>query len=138
MCLSLEMDRPGDVLARGEHRGIEWRVIHNRHGYRCGYVKVPRGHPWHGKDWSTMPSAVDVHGGITFAEHDVPCGAGAADDAWWLGFDCAHGFDAVDPALPHGVTIAFQHCGTIRTQEYAESECRKLCDQVASLERGGH
>lgn len=49
MCLSIALERPEDVLAAGTHAGHEWQVIHNGSGYRCGYVKVPPGHPWHGK-----------------------------------------------------------------------------------------
>lgn len=45
MCLSIALERPEDVLAAGTHAGHEWQVIHNGSGYRCGYVKVPPGHP---------------------------------------------------------------------------------------------
>lgn len=34
--------------------------------------------------------AVDVHGGLNFAEED--------DDRWWFGFDCGHAFD-LSPGL---------------------------------------
>lgn len=138
MCLSLAIARPDDVLARGEHAGFEWMVIHNGIGYRCGYVKLPPSHPWFGKADSDLD--VSVHGGITFSEHDVACGAGGPDDGYWIGFDCAHGFDAPDPTLPNTrfdnmLASTFQKLygdSEIRTQEYVEAECRSLCDQAAA------
>ena len=77
----------------------------------------------------------------------VDCGTGAADDGWWLGFDCAHAGDAIDPALPmeplyrygledralkspRGVMQRF--CDVIRTQDFVEAECRSLCAQAAA------
>jgi hypothetical protein len=101
MCLRLALERPEHVLAAGTHAGFEWVVMQNR----CGYVKVPVGHPWHGHSyWAWCWDMVDVHGGITFSSPDTPCGKGG-DDGWWLGFEA---------------------------EEDVEGECRKLCDAAAA------
>ena len=63
MCLSIMINRPDDVLAKGEHLGFEWTVIHNRMGYRCGYVKVPLSHPWHGKSYGDLYAGAAKSGG---------------------------------------------------------------------------
>lgn len=131
MCLSIAIDRPDDVLAKGEHAGFEWMVIHNGMGYRCGYVKVEPGHPWHGKD--DTDSFADVHGGVTFGAGDVDCGKGGADSGWWIGFDCAHFGDAPDRSLPIREPGSFGHAGVVRTQEYVEAECRSLCEQARNV-----
>ncbi len=152
MCLSIAIDRPGDVLATGEHLGFEWQVVHNGRGIRCGYVRVPPGHPWHGKHWDDDPvSSVSVHGGITFGAADKPCEKGGPDNAWWLGFDCCHAGDRPDPSLPNTMQLPseyqammpildladsmFSHSkpgdSGVRSQEYVESECRSLCEQAA-------
>jgi hypothetical protein len=149
MCLRFAVDRPGDVLARGEHAGHEFNVVHNGNGYRCGYVKVGPGHPWFGKDDSEDFGA-EVHGGITFGEADIGCGKGGPDDGWWVGFDCAHSGDAPDPELPRRSadvgTLAMTGFyktlgmigtrGTIRDQAYVEAECRSLCEQAAAASSG--
>jgi hypothetical protein len=86
------------------------------------------GHPWHGAD---EPNA-DVHGGITFSGADVPCETPGEDNAWWIGFDCAHCDDAPDYLLP--VLVASFHIlvgGEVRSQEYVEGECRSLCQQAS-------
>lgn len=148
MCLSIAINRPDDVLANGEHLGFEWMIIHNRIGYRCGYVKVPPGHPWHGKYSSDLDA--DVHGGLTFAEADVPCDAGGQDNGHWLGFDCAHSCDMPDATLPmDGDGCAYHdtmnrifdlykgdYSAGVRTQEYVEGECRKLCEQAHAATAG--
>jgi hypothetical protein len=129
MCLSIAINRPGDVLAKGEHAGFEWVVTNNGMGYRCGYVKVTPGHPWYGKGYDDVPA--ECHGGLTFADADVACDRGGSDDGWWLGFDCAHGYDLPDPALP-GCRERLPMFGAeaVRDQAYAEAECRSLCEQA--------
>jgi hypothetical protein len=129
MCLSIKVDHPDCVLAEGEHAGFEFVVTHNRMGYRCGYVRVPKGHPWHGKEFHEIDA--EVHGGLTFSEPDKPCNKGGADDAHWLGFDCAHSWDAQDPALPSEHHMPSFGPASVRTQEYVEAECRSLCEQAA-------
>ena len=134
MCLSIAVDYPDRVLSRGDHEGFEWLTVNNNIGYRCGYVRIPVDHPWHGKDYNNI--RVAVHGGLTFSEPDKPCDADRPDDAWWVGFDCAHCDDAPDPSLPgyddYGLSLQkwLQKHGVIRTTEYVEAECRSLCEQA--------
>ena len=146
MCLSIAIDRPDDVLAEGEHLGFQWVVVNNGMGYRCGYARVPLGHPWHGKKYGDLDD-VAVHGGVTFTEADVPCDAPGADTDWWIGFDCAHAFDAPDPELARsrsdsGPSLSLlnkllvdgdSERYEVRTQAYVENECRSLCQQASSV-----
>lgn len=54
----------------------------------CGYVRVPEGHPWHGRDdYELDREAPDVFGGVTWSG-GMPDRLG---DGWWVGFDTAHG-----------------------------------------------
>jgi hypothetical protein len=128
MCLSIKVRHPELVLAEGEHVGFEWIVVHNRLAFRCGYVRVPKGHPWHGKDYDQIEA--EVHGGLTFAEPDMPCDKGGPDDAYWVGFDCGHFGDAADPDLPAEYRMPSFGDDTVKTQGYVENECKKLCKQA--------
>lgn len=140
MCLGIVARDPHRLLARGEHAGHEWQVVHNDRGHRCGYVKVSPGHPWHGKHYDDIEA--EIHGGLTFSEDDEPCPLDGPDDGYWVGFDCAHAGDAPDPSLPQTESIrnvwpaiygdVASHRGTVRTQEYAEAECRSLCEQASA------
>lgn len=56
------------------------------HGYANGYVGVPEGHPWYGKDYDHIE--VDIHGGLTYSNDCLPlC---KPDGLWWVGFDTVH------------------------------------------------
>jgi hypothetical protein len=136
MCFPLDEAK---ILNRGFHAGHEWVVTHNGSGYRCGYVKVEPGHPWHGKSYDDFEA--ECHGGLKFARADTPCEKDGPDNGWWVGFDCAHDGDAPDPLLPNrderfNVARAFLDdlggYGTVRTQEYVETECRSLCEQASA------
>ena len=75
----------------------------NRHpewGHWCGYVGVPRGHPWYEIDAEEI--SAEAHGGLNFSAKctgDETSGVchlvalGEDDDVWWLGFDCGHWLD---------------------------------------------
>ena len=155
MCLPFH-DLAQRTLGKGEHVGFEWEVVVNPMGYRCGYVRVLPGHPWFEKDYDDNIAA-DAHGGLTFAQHGKACPTHGAAAEWWIGFDCAHCDDAPDPALRAHAGVrqgdnAFDASavlkeklgysiierGTVRTQEYAEAECRALCEQAYRAARGGH
>lgn len=131
MCNPITTKHPDALLAKGEHLGFEWEVTNNGIGYRCGYVRVPLGHPWHGKDYDDID--VEVHGGLTFAEMDADCHKGGEDNAYWVGFDCAHYMDAPDPTLDPYRSRGSEpwDMGEIRSTEYVADECRSLCEQAA-------
>jgi hypothetical protein len=146
MCNPVTVAHPDYLLAKGVHSGYEWEVTSNNLGYRCGYVRVPPGHPWHGKDYDSIDA--EVHGGLTFAEPDEHCGKGGPDDAWWVGFDAAHAGDAPDPSLPgadsvmrHGIAPATLdqfaemydrgYRDVVRSTEYMVAQCRRLAEQAA-------
>lgn len=109
------------LLSEGEHEGIQWAVLHNGRGCRCGYIALPPGHPWHGFGYDEIDAA--IHGGLTYAQ-------GSADGSHWIGFDCSHYGDAADPTLPNYREDFFRQ-GVIRTREYVEEQCLSLCEQAA-------
>jgi hypothetical protein len=107
-----------NILSEGNRVGFVWRVRHNGIGYRCGYVKIPEGHPWYKKDCDEVNA--NVHGGLTYGADE--------GDGWWIGFDCAHLGDAQDPELPSSCRMNTP--GIVRTQQYVEEECHALCEQA--------
>jgi hypothetical protein len=137
MCNPVTTKWPESLLEKGVHEGFEWEVTNNGIGYRCGYVRIPAGHPWHGKDYDSVQPYPDVHGGLTFAEADADCGKGGDDSAWWVGFDCAHAGDAADPSLPGRdnqpldprMVHSFSY-DTIKSTSYVAAQCRALAEQA--------
>lgn len=127
--------RPELLLGRGTHHGYQWEVMANGIGYRCGYVRIPEGHPWHSTGYDDIEAAdggfVDVHGGLTYAAPDTE------DGSWWLGFDCAHAGDAPDPLLP-GYERLYRgfddlDFGTVKTTEFVIVECHGLAEQAEEI-----
>lgn len=138
MCLSIAVEHPDKVLETGVQFGYEWAITHNN-GYRCGYVRIPQEHPLYGKDchddevWE-----LNIHGGITFGEADKPCEKEGEDNAWWLGFDCAHAGDAADPDLPgsshNEIKIQLERpSDSIKTTDYVRKECFSLVEQLKRM-----
>lgn len=117
-------------------------------GQWCGYVGVPPGHPWHGRDYSDVD--VEVHGGLTYSdlcqEGDVDtepaiCHVpepGRPADVWWLGFDCAHFMDLCprydQMPVGDGTTVGdvLKPYATYKDMAYAVAQTILLAEQVAS------
>jgi hypothetical protein len=95
MCLPL---KPFKVEREWKHAGLSCAVVQGREGgNRCGYVRVPPGHQFHGKDYND-PN-VKVHGGLTFGALE-PCTEHEDGQGYWFGFDCAHCYDkSYDPDM---------------------------------------
>jgi hypothetical protein len=134
----IEAQDPEYLLAQGEHLGFAWVVAHNGRGFRCGYVRLPPGHPWHGLE----PCDIDarVHGSVNWAQR-------SHDGGWWIGFDANHAWDLADPDLPVDPIVAAFNDQTariharhpvpfmtaaVRGQAYMEDQCRCLCGQAGA------
>lgn len=117
---------PDKRIAAGEHNGFHWVILHNGMGYRCGYIMLPKSHPWYGKGYDDIEA--DCHGGLTYADTDKEHGV------HWIGFDCAHCHDAQDPTLPAECSMPSYLFGsekrTIKTTEYVRKQCESLCEQA--------
>jgi len=161
----LKVDRTG--WAEGpwssEPDRIEWRhqgfpclmLRHRSMGHWCGYVAVPKGHPWYGRDdmsayelgpdghvdYDKPLTQIDVHGGITYGRKcdghvcHVPQ-PGEADDVHWLGFDCAHSGDM----SPSATKFAGSICEPApyekyRDAAYVRAEVESLAKQAAAASR---
>lgn len=135
--------------------GLDCLIVRNGGGALCGYVGLPAGHPWHGKDYSecltrcgedwcyehSPEAAVRVHGGLTFADAcantadesrgicHVPL-PGRPHDVWWFGFDCAHSGDE-SPAYSR--KYGFGDHEVYRDVAYVVAECTDLARQLAGV-----
>jgi hypothetical protein len=97
--------------------------------HRCGYVRVPPGHAWHGQSYDDIPAS--VHGGLTFSGLE-PC-THEDGTGYWIGFDCAHFGDS---HFPPGDADAKRHnldifaTGHYWTLPEVKAETQRLADQV--------
>ena len=137
---------PDKIQWQDEATGLPCLAVRNPHaGNWCGYVGLPPGHPLHGKSYNDVD--VDVHGGLTFADECQPgdteekgiChvpGPGEPDHVWWLGFDCAHGWDYSprDVALAiRGYPFTIMGSQQYRTLDYVRQQCAGLAAQIVGV-----
>ena len=135
------------------YRNFQCSVIFGEMGHRCGYVAVPKETkiPMVGdEDWTYCD--LNCHGGITLDEtpkrtmgaRKQYAGIMVGDGMRILGFDCGHAWDHPDmEALdrrgmrqPYSYELMLAAEGTVRTQQYCETECRNLVDQIMEENNG--
>ena len=141
---------PDKVQWKDEATGLD--CLANRQssgGHWCGYVGLPPGHRFHGKDYDDVKfdneddPYPNVHGGLTFSEEcdeaDAPCrgichvaAPGEPEKLWWLGFDCAHSGDLSPGHIKHYGSMKFGMDGyeRYRALNYVKNECKKLAAQL--------
>ena len=115
---------------------------HHRTGHWCGYVGVPEGHSWFGKQYDDISARCELtyaapcsHGAIESSICHVP-EPGEPDNVWWLGFDFAHCDDASpqdhcyarDRGYPFDPVI-----GTYKTLEYVKQVCKELAADIKGV-----
>lgn len=113
------LTEPSDV--RFEHCGYACRITRNAvMGHLCGYVTLPKDHPWRTcDDVDNIPAR--VHGGLTY------CGEDGV-----IGFDCAHYGD-----LSPKTGIRYHGNEIYRHMEYVRAEVSSLAEQAkAAADKG--
>ena len=92
-----------------------------RMGHMNGYVQLPEGHPYRGKDYDDIDAT--VHGGLTYA-----------DDEGWVGFDTAHSGDIWPGSeMARFLDIPGDPYRREWTQRMVEVETENLAAQLAAL-----
>lgn len=119
--------------------GYRCVIVGQKLGHRCGYIGLPEGHKYYGKDWVDID--LNVHGGLTYAS-DSDNYPVKSDGLWWIGFDCAHWDDGKDFELIKALASTeecmffkemesmFPSGGTVRTIEFVEQELRNAVKQL--------
>lgn len=93
-------------------------------GHLCGYVGLPEGHKSFGSPYAEIE--VDIHGGLTYASHDVAEYNGPG--LWWIGFDCDHYGDYSDD--DREFRFLFDSVATYKTFGYVFAQLQSLTSQL--------
>ncbi|HYX39981.1 MAG TPA: hypothetical protein VE954_43345 [Oligoflexus sp.] len=137
-------DEPNKELWKSH--GFDCLINRNHMGAWCGYVGVPKGHPYYGKSYRELEDAdiyPDCHGGITYSEfcqgeicHPTD---EHAEPVYWFGFDCAHAWDLVpsmeafrkyDPTWPK---FPGRSEDKYRDISFVKAEVERLAKQLAEI-----
>ncbi len=146
-------NEPDKVQWQDEKTGLPCLAVRNpKFGNWCGYVGVVPGHPLYGKHYREAEE-LNVHGGLTFADKCCPAateatgichvpGPGESNEVWWIGFDCAHGWDympgfmSLMKSIPSGLDeltgLFLERNATYRTLKYVQEQCLELAAQLMS------
>lgn len=121
------------IESKFQYKGYDCVVLFNRNDIRCGYVFVPKGHKYFGKDYGEVD--IDCHCGITYGGWGLP--NTDENEQWVIGFDCGHFEDGTDvEAIKRYFNREpwYIFDGEVRTVEYCENECKKIVDQLVRCE----
>lgn len=123
--------------------GFSCRLVRGGFGAWCGYISVPKKHPWYGRSCSQLDAlhsdVLQVHGGVTYASANAPAfGEGEAPRFWWIGFDAGHAFDIAPGLLALGLE-PFPDCEPFhsgyRDVAYMQAETIGLARQAKEAAR---
>lgn len=150
-------NEPDKAQWTDEASGLPCLMVRGPVGALCGYVGVPLGHPWHGRDYDDCGKFdpkpddyepdwwIDVHGGLTFSAgcshgSDPSRGIchipepGQPDNVWWLGFDCAHSGDYTGMKYEQEWRDRWPRTGDVyRDFAYVQRECASLAAQAIAV-----
>ena len=128
------MEKFAVVEKHFSYKGHDCICVFNCMGFRCGYVSTK-----HVVSYSEV--VIDCHSGRTFG--DVLFKEYEPKEVFYLGFDCGHFSDGVDPGLAYkyglineqerdGAMEAFHYLKglPVRSLEYVENELKKIVDQL--------
>lgn len=106
----------------------------------CGYVGLPKGHPYYGKSYNEDGIDVRVHGGLTYSEEcrGAICHETDGEDILhWLGFDCCH-YNDLAPGLYCRKDVPFEFMrkilsGQYKDLDYAMAQTKSLAEQLKAV-----
>jgi len=112
-----------------EHCGFKCLIVRQPESkHLCGYVGLPRWHPYYGRDYDDID--VDVHGGLTFSREGI--GETWDKGFWYLGFDCAHGGDLIPGHTKFSKKLGLELGEVYRNIEYVRKETMQLAEQMTA------
>ena len=127
------------VEERFEYKGFPCVVLFQSLGFRTGYVGLPKGHKYYGKEYDSIP--VDCHCGLTYSDNSLH--QQTDTDIWWIGFDCGHccdGFDLekldeyfgnrIENQIMRDYHKMINEEHEFRTLEYVKENCKAIVDQL--------
>jgi hypothetical protein len=110
-----------------EYRGFKCLVRRfMESGVFCGYVGLPEGHKYFGKEYDNIP--INVHGGLTYAGHDI----GDDKTLFYIGFDCDHYMDIAPFRAFSNLSYLelIEYGNTYKDIQYVREQIKGMVDQL--------
>ena len=109
------------MIKSGEHSGYEFFIAWYS-SHPNAYIRIPKDHPYYGKDYREIDDKELVHCGFTFSGEDVGRRYGMPE-GWYLGWDYGHCMDYIN----------FPDCkldGFKWTVKDIERDCKEVIDKI--------
>ena len=105
---------------------VRSNIISEKMMFYCGYVGVPKSHPYFGVEYDTPDSfSIPAHCGLTYSsymdEYDR--------DYWFFGFDCGHGGDSSSVE-----DLSSENPCTFKTFEFAKDGVFSMYEHLAQVD----
>lgn len=122
-----------EILASDTYKGFTYYVL-SYGTHPCGYVEIPKEHPYYGKDMFDDDVAnIEVHGGITFSNNTSHWAElEGKPDGWLIGWDYAHCSDYVCHSSTYDV-VSFGEKQWSTTEIIAD--CKAVIDQICEVKK---
>ena len=112
-----------------EHAGLKFRVLRMSWGIWNGYVILPKGHIFHGKNMGDKEiEDLRVHGGVTYT--DSGGNIWSKNDDWIIGFDTDHMYDFSPDNKIRNFNIFLDGCKNYKNHAYVVPETKNLIDSI--------
>ncbi len=123
-----------------EYLGYECKIIFRDWGGRCGYIKIPKDHPFYNESYDFCNQFVDCHGSLTYA--GILLNDEESTNGSWVGFDCGHCDDGLDIEASkkyfpdvhsdgwYETWNRLNEGSVVRTKEFCEEELKRLALQL--------
>lgn len=136
------------IEKRSSYRGLQYIIVLDGLGYRCGYVGCPESlNDFYITYYDDLPIQLDCHGGITFSDFVSNFDIHNSPRLWWLGWDYNHmdGLDIESVRKLYGENqvnwIINNLEGYEQLKQYkfysldeVEEECKHVIDQIITYE----
>lgn len=109
-------------------------------GYLCGYVGLCKFHKLYNQSYEINPEydLLEVHGGITYTEHDSDFISFPNEVYFWVGFDCGHSQDLLPKDNYKLLAESYKRSGlsvpTYKDVHYVTNECKELARQLREIQ----
>lgn len=126
--MKYQISRKREILDNGKYLGYEYFIM-SFGVFPAAYVKIPKKHPYFGKNYNLMD--IYVHGGLTYSNSKLWISKVDVKSGWFIGWDYAHlgdfcGFEEM---------LDFSSDEKKWTTEEIKEEVLEVCKQLKRMEK---
>lgn len=123
-----QKDRKIELLDEGTCFGYKYYIL-NLGTHPTAYVKIPKKHPYFGKNYNLID--IYVHGGLTYSDFKLWISEVDVKKGWFIGWDYAH----LGDYCGYEEMLDFSLGEKKWTTEEIKEEVSEVCKQLKRMEK---